>query len=367
MTTVTFESATVSDVLKRASKFTAKSVDGTNGIYIHITETGIVVRATNSELFIIIWSSYVNKNGPAVDWYIPAHIAKLCEHLSQTTGKTVTFSDDENPGFITVTQEKSRSTTPLIRGVQYPTWDVFTEEQSSVVHNLGSRLDQVRWACAGTSDQSPPPLQGVYFDGTHILATNRYVAARVPVKIDTLTSPVTVPASVIAEAIRNDGDVRVTRTSGGMGISPDPYTQIFVRAFGDNPAGKLTDRLPRDCERELEVNSEHITSVIQRMLQIFKNRDELYVRVAICNEQITMSITSKGSTSEEILDIPGNATWEEEEVFYFDPHILNSCLSKTPTNTVKLAYTVGKSMMYVSSGTYEAWIAKKEKKDEKAT
>lgn len=374
LTSVTFECATISDILKKAARVApnvkANAHADSPGIFIHILEdNSCVVRSTDLEIFLTQWSGYVEKIGPAVNWHIPVSLAQLCSYLPMGSGKMVTFSDELEPtsklaksGKVGLSFKCGRTTgeVPLITNFNYPWWDSFDEANSSVVSSLGVALEQVLWACAKPDSGAHPALGGVMLDGEKLMASNRYHAAQVPLAIPSITDPVTVPGGTLAALIKHSGDVRITQTDMGLGISPDEYSQILIRSFAESPLAKV--KLPRDFETKAVINSEQMTTVMQRMVTAVKGSDQLInVKMYLANEEILMKMTSpNGTTIKDVVDIPGCAI-DTGQMLSFNPEWLLLSMGKVPSHTVEMHYDTSKDtkMVYLRSGNYEAWLAQK--------
>lgn len=376
MTSVTFETATIADVLKKAEacapkiKASDQAFGTAAGIVLELWPTGrdgsgpaVRVRSTNLEVFYEEWADCIKmelgQDAPdGYAWRIPAQvITGIVAALPIGTGRQVTLSQEG--GLLKLTSNRTTAQVHLIEGTGYPIWESYSEEYSAVVTGLGHRISQVAWAC----DPKEDPFSGIYFDGTHVVACTRHRAAVVPCEIPILAErAVTVPAKVLAPIIRNAGDVRVGVQDNCITISPDEHTQIRCTIFDRNiPNPSLFTKLQYDSS--IVVDKELLIETIRRMLNVTKgSKDVPVVKILIGGGQMTLRV--EGSVSGEfvedsiLLDGQGN---HFPVVLQFVPATFTEAVGKSPDQKVALWYNatpgVANSIVSVDGGGgYRAWF-----------
>lgn len=374
MTTVVFETSTIADSFRKASKCSPNSrhpsFTDCGGIYLMVRPgEKVVIRSTNLETFFTEWTEAVSIDGAAVDWRLPLHAAKFIAALPIGQGRTVVF--DDSSGQIEMrdgSNTRTRATTPLLSTTVYPRWDPFSEADSSVVPELAGRLERVMWAAAKGSDSSEPELTGVYFDGSHIRATNRYRIAQVPCDIPVVAGggAATIPAAIMNSIISHSGDVRMSLTEKGVGISPDEFSQIEIISYAKNFCHAWSE--PREYDTVINVNCEEMVDVAQRINTIIKGASNPTLKLFIGNGEILFH--AKGESNQEVAEdavIAKDAT-HTPILISFDPQIFIDAFGRCPSPRADLGYNSQNRAIqsnadlavYLNGGNgYESWFMQK--------
>lgn len=372
MTKVVFETATIADVLNKAMRCNPNDgVANTDiaGTYLMIRPgERVVVRATNLETFYTEWVETVNIEGPAVDWRVSNQAARFIGNMPIGAGRTVIIDDET--GVIQMRDGKNsamRGTVPRLTTTNYPRWEPFSEAESSAVPALASKLEQVIWAAAKPSDKGDADLQGIYFDGDQIMATNRYRVASVPCEVPIIAGrqPVTVPAAILSRMVHHSGDVRVSITPKGLGISPDDHSQIEVLAYARNFCEAAMKAAPRTFDHTLNVNCEEMVNIATRMQAIVKTAKNPLLKLFIGGRSILFH--AKGDSDQEVTEdaVPAEGADHAPTILSFDPQIFIDAMGKCPSPRADLSYnltqTRGKAnVAYLSGGAgYESWFMQK--------
>lgn len=228
MTSVTFETATIADAVRRAARVApgkaGHAFDKAAGMFFEINPTGDVVciiRATNLDAFHTEIIATVAADGPPSRWRLPSRlIADVVGSLPPKSGAQVKFMQEGRK--ITIQQGRMKSSMNLIDDDSYPDWDMFDASTLKMVQGLGQRVGMVEWAAAS---DGTPPLGGVYLDGEYAYATDRYKLARVPCKID-LVKPITIPSGILGQCLKSMGDTAMGVSATQLLLAPDDWTQL---------------------------------------------------------------------------------------------------------------------------------------------
>lgn len=365
-TSVTFETATIADVLKKAETC-APSARGDSHVF--GTAAGVVmevwpgqsdkvqVRSTNLEVFYTEQVDYVESSGPSVQWRLPSKvISGIVAALPIGTGRTVTFTQDGR--WLSLASGRTAGRVMLIPMGDYPAWELYTEERSSVVRSFGQSLAQIEWACAAKGE----PLTGVYFDGSVMMATDRYRAATVPCEIPILDgTPVTAPAKLLTPVLRHAGDVRVGVVGSFLTISPDEHTQIRCVVYGKNiPSPSAFTNISYDSS--VLVHRDQVVEMVTRMLNVAKGSDkEPKITMLVGGEQLTLRIdgASPGEWVQDSIDLEGQAD-HMPVILRFLPKNITDAIGRAPDEKVALHYNAhgGKNtVVHVDGGAdYRTWF-----------
>jgi DNA polymerase III sliding clamp (beta) subunit (PCNA family) len=363
MTRVVFEVASIGDALKKVARCIPPANSGyefgtSGGMVIEVrpgTGQEITVRGTNTELYYTEWVTALEIEGPAVDWRLPARFADLMASLPIGSGYIVELNDES--GVMRVDCGRMSGTLKLVPTTGYPLWGAFDETATEPVAGFGDRIAQVGWAC----HKSEEPLTGIWMDGQHLVASNRYVACRVPCEIPTISQgPIVAPAKLLGTVIRHSGDVRVGILPTQIAVMPDEYTQIRCVTYASRYPN-VNSSLRTDYETSMFVGKEPLIESVQRLEKITKSKTTL-LRMMIGGGQI--ALVMKGEEKEEIFEDSielGTGGQHLPVMMSFDPKIFLDGISKGPDERLEIHYNVGnpsqKIPVYMTGGGgYEAWF-----------
>lgn len=365
---ITFETATLADVLKKA-EICAPKARGSDHAW--GTAAGLVmeywpgaaggvvqVRSTNLEVFYTERVDYVDGPAEPVSWRIPAQVVTgIVSSLPIGTGRTVTLRQVDR--MLEMTSGRTTGRVGLMPWDNYPMWDPYTEEESAVVSQMGRALAQVEWACARDGE----PLTGVYLDGQHMVATDRYRAARVPCEVPILQGrAVTVPVKLLTPILRHAGDVRVGISGNFLTISPDAHTQIKCIAFDKNiPDPKAFAALQYDSS--ILVSRDQLVEMVNRMMNVAKgSTDEPRVTMLLGGGQLTLRVPGAhpGEFVQDSIELPGQCE-HGPLMLRFLPKNINDAVGRAPDEKVQLHYNApggaANTIVHVNGGgDYRTWF-----------
>lgn len=373
MTRVTFETATLADVLKRAAVIApsrGEAFDKAAGIVLEVTpgEDLVVIRATNLDIFYREWTSALTVEADeAVVWRVSPLIAQVVASLPIASGSEVVLSDQEKPGTLTIMHKRTRSSWMMIPSDLYPEWDVFDPTPLTTVEDLGSKLQMVDWATA----DSDVPLEGVNFTGTHLLAGDRFRIAKVPMAMDASLfeyGPVTIPSKLLTQLMKQTGSVRVGATETQLQVMPSDTVQIVTGLFGvPYPNEQMQRVMDIPFDSRLGIRKSAFLEVLNRAMILATERFPLLVLFVGMSELAVMMEDAEKAQLGDVVEIPGFAQHKRMKM-YFSPKNLIAALDKCPSEMVTVEYDsdgTGK-LIHISDGAgYDAWVvARKGTKNE---
>ena len=345
MTKVTFENATIRDVISKASKVAptrGSAFDKAAGIMMEVkpNENLVLVRSTNLEIFYMEIADYVEIEGQATQWRIPSSIIDgICSKLPITSGKHVTF-DDSLGSSLTLASGRMRAKVRLIDPQYFPTWEAFPTEGMELVSNFGATLQMVQWAAQKAGD---PPLTGVHLDGEMVIATNRFRIALAPCKAPPLYKPVTVPAGIFTPLMKSLGDVHLGVTDNQLLIQPDESVQIRSVIYANEypPVAKV---LKRNESCNVTFRKSSLLEIIDRAL-VMAQRDRLPVlKLIIGQEEIAAMAEDKEiGLLGDVIETPGFAPHARMTICFL-PDDLISAINNAPNDQVSMYYHLGEPM-----------------------
>lgn len=363
MTSVTFETATLADAVRKAARVapskSGHAFDKAAGLVLDLfpdEEVAAVIRATNIDVFSTEIISPLACEGKEVRWRLPSEIlASVIGSLPLTSGKNVTLTQDKSQ--LRITSGRMKATLNLMDPTFYPGWESFDADGMATVSGLGGKIEQVEWA-ASTAPQ--PPLCGVYLDGESAIATDRYRLARVPCKVD-LDRPIIIPARILGNVLRPMGEVCVAVRGSTLEIQVDDYHQIQTITY-DMKFPNIAKVMRSDHPERIELDKGPLLDMIGRantfagadrtpLLKMFVGREEIAVMMA--NAEVGLL--------GDVLEIPGQAIHTRMEM-KFTPKNLVDALNKAPGSKITLAYDQDKptAPFYVTDGSgYESWVVQR--------
>lgn len=357
-TKVVFETATFADAIKKADRVAPKkghAFDKAAGIVIEVNPNGpelVIVRATNLDVFSMEWVNILEWEGDEKVWRMPALFAQVIASLPIGSGKTLTLEDDGRQVHLKSGRTKARFF-PLDASY-FPEWEAFDPDSMFPVQDLGGRLQQVEWAAS----KAEVPINGVYIDGQYAVATDRYRLAAVPLGIPDLEEPITVPAGLLGQALKQSGEVQIGVENGMLQIMPDEHTQIKCVIYSEaypNVNGIMSRELPD----RITVNKTPLLEIMQRAtnfatgdripsLKVFFGKEK--VAVMMNNEEIGLLGDS--------IEIPGQAQHDLVEI-KFTPKNIMDAISQAPNEQIDIDYDQNKTLNLVAidgGSGYRAWV-----------
>ena len=341
MTRVTFESATLQDMISKAARVApikGAAFDKASGIILDIDTANqeVIVKATNIEIFYLEITNPIEVLGESVRWRIPSVILDaITSKLSIGSGKQVTLSNEENPSLLNIESGRMKAKVRIMSDEYYPHWNVFSPDDLSLVSEFATRIKQVQWAAARTGE---PPLIGIHLDGEVVIATDRFRISMAPCKIpDLVDNPVTIPGSIFAPLMKTLGDVRLGRTENQLLIMPDDATQIRAAIFGDEYP-EIKRIFKRDETSNFQFNKESLIEIIDRVMVMSKNDRNTNLSMIIGREEVAVMMgDSDGSLLGDVVEIPGHAT-HKRVTFKFQPQNILDAIQACPSDNVSMYY-----------------------------
>lgn len=345
MTKVTFENATIRDVIGKASRVAptkGSAFDKSAGVVIEVDagSSEVIVRSTNTEIFYMEITDAVEIEGATRTWRIPSVVLDgICSKLPITSGKQVTF-DDQDSSVLQLASGRMRAKIRLMDPTYFPTWEPFDPTELTAVADFGARIQQVQWAASKTAN---PPLTGVNLSGTHIGATAGHVAAITPCEITQIVEPVTIPASIFTPLMKSLGEVRIGQEYGQLLVMPDEATQIRAVIF-DGKYPNLLSIFKREETNAVMVKKTAFTDMIDQAMVMGRTDRGAILKVYIGLEEVAVMMEDQEiGLIGNVLEVPSQAT-HERHLICFSPEILTQALSGAPNEDVTIYYTDGQPL-----------------------
>jgi DNA polymerase III sliding clamp (beta) subunit (PCNA family) len=367
-TQVVFETATIQDVLKKASAVApsrGEAFDKAAGILITVMADSdqVMIQATNLDVFYTEWTGTVSVTLPPgteeVKWRVPAQtVAAVVGSFPIGSGKETTFQQDEGTRTLRILSGRTRSSFQLIKTEYYPEWEIFDPDELVEVEDFAARLLQVEWACADDKDNV---FNGINLTGDYAQATDRYKAARVPLKVDmsiTEAESLTVPSRILSQIIKQTGLVSVGCTDAELLILPNEHVQIRARLFG-LPYPALSRITGQVYEHHITCRKAGLLEILNRaMLMAGKDRFPMLRMFVGKGEIAVMMEDMEEGYLGDILDVPGYAPHERVTII-FTPRNLIDAVDKCPSEQLSFHYDPSDPLRIVKiedGAGYEAWV-----------
>lgn len=369
MTKITFETATLADVIKKAAKIApskGNAFDKAAGIVMEIdpANSSVIVKATDLNIFSMEWVDYVSLEGNPAIWRIPSVLfAQVLGSLPIGSGKTVTLETKEDRGhiYLALTSGRTKAKFNLMDADHFPPWYPFDPTNLIKAENLGGRIAQVEWA-ASKSDATPQ-LEGVHFDGERCVATDRYRLACSELRIPDLENPVTVPAGILGSILKQTGEVMIGIEENQLLIMPDDSTQIrAILMGGEYPH---VDRvMKRDQPDHIKVRKALLLEILTRAAAFAGNDRFPALKCFLGKEEIAVMMENQEiGLLGDVVEVPGYAQHDRQEVVFTSKNLLDA-VSFAPNDEIDIGYDHEdmEKIMYINGGSgFEAWIVPRKK------
>lgn len=350
MTKVTFENATIRDVIGKAARIAPNkrgdAFDKAAGILVQIdpTSSHVIVKSTNLDVFYmeIVDTVSIEADG-SVNWLLPSSLLDgVCSKLPVASGANVTFeSNPQKDGRrLKIAHSRMRATLHLMDPTYYPEWGAFSPEDLSVVENLGARLNQVMWAA---SKSGVPPITGINLDGRVACATDKYRIAITPCEIPNLYESLTIPAASLVPVMKNLGEVRIGQEQGTLLLMPDDTTQIKTVIYAQEYP-KIQTVIKRDESHVVAVTKDHLLDMVDQAMVIGAGDRNPMLKMIIGLEELAVMMEDQEmGLLGNVLELPGQCTHDRAYIG-FTPDNLVGALRNAPNDEVHLWYTPEKVM-----------------------
>jgi DNA polymerase III sliding clamp (beta) subunit (PCNA family) len=362
VTKVTFETASLADAIKKANIVApshGKAFDEAGGIVLEILpDDGLVLfRATNKDVFHTEWVQPLSIEGEATTWRLSSTlVAPVIASLPIGSGKTTVLEQVQHGQSWRIEMKSGRTKAKffLMDTAHYPQWEIFDPSELTVVNDLGGKLALVEWA-AGLKELAP--LCGININGEIVKATDRYKLAVVPLEIPGLENPVTIPAGMLAQILRQTGEVRVGFTEHQMLLMPNDTTQLRLVTFaGDYPT--MAKLMNRERPFSLSVKKDELLAIVNRATLAAPGDRLPLLNLYIGKESIAAKVDGPESAVVDQIDIPGQAQHPRVNI-KVTPKMLTDILNHAPNDSVTIHYDVDKpeGVLYINGGSgFECWM-----------
>lgn len=361
-TEIVFESATLIDVIKKASRIAPSkagaSFDKAWGILMQVTpgeEVKCLIRATNLDVFYTEVVGCISASGSDALWRLPSQLlAATLGNLPIGSGKQIVMTQDGPLEKVNIKSGRMKATVNLGDAAYYQEWDMFDGDEMTSVTGLGGRIGLVEWA-ADTG--SVPPYCGVWIDGEYLTATNRYVLARVPMEIE-IPRPIVVPAGLLGASLKAMGDTAMRVAETTLQLMPDDYTQIETVLY-DTTIPSMDRITLFEYPVEVAVPKAPLLDMLNRASQFAgSDRSPLLKTFFGRGEIAAMMQNEEIGLLGDVVEVPGEIQHKRVEI-RFNPKYLISAITKAPGERVTLGYDPDDPLkfFYVQGDAgYQSWV-----------
>jgi DNA polymerase III sliding clamp (beta) subunit (PCNA family) len=237
----------------------------------------------------------------------------------------------------------------------------FDEDKLVNVPGFAARIAQVAWAV----DSEVIPYTGIHIDGKHLIATDRYRVATVPLDVP-VDEPITVPLSVLTDVAKNAADARLAVVDNGSGpslhVMPTDHAQVTATIY-DIPYPDVQGRFDlfkTHHDQSFKVNRELLMKAINRMLVLVKS--ERYPRMKLTIGQkrlhILINVEDVGEMEDEVSVLEGAD--HPDCVITFTPNYFLDGMSHAGTQDVTMHYVANDKnevpVLFDDGKGYNSWI-----------
>lgn len=364
ISSVTFETATFADAIKKADKVApakGAAFDKAAGIVLDFDPSSplplAIVKATNLEISSMEWVTVTEWAGERSTWRLSSFLlASLASSLPIGSGKTVTLHSEASGHSYQVhlTSGKTKARMHPIDVSYYPEWGAFAPDKMFPAPDLGGRIDQVEWAAS----KSDSRLAGIYIDGEYAVATDTIRLARVPLVIPDLENPLVLPAGVLGSILKQTGDIQIGAGPQMLHIMPDDHTQIRSVVL-DVKYPKVQSVFERPFDSHIKTQRDSLLEVIRRVDVFAQGERGSSIKLFIGKGEIAFYMKNEqmGQIG-DIVETPGYADHDRYDISFTSKNLIDA-ISKCPNNEIDFYYNLGqrKGMVKFDGGSgYEVWV-----------
>jgi DNA polymerase III sliding clamp (beta) subunit (PCNA family) len=363
---VTFETSTLADAIKKADRIAptkGSAFDKAAGIVLSIDPASglVVVRATDLRIYSMEWVTSLTIEGEApVEWRLPSKLfATVLAGLPIGTGKEVTLEEITNGRnrLVVLSSGRTKAKFNLMQVDYYPVWDAFNPDDLNEADDMGGRIAMVEWAASQADD---PPLSGVFFDGEVAKATDQYKLTMAPLKIPSLVEPITVPAGILGQVLKETGEVLVgVSEDGHLLIMPAPTIQIKATIFGATYPNTARIEAMAETPNRVKVHKAAFLEILQRASAFSGSERYPVLKVYFGKEEIAVMMnTVEVGALADVMEVPGYCDHRRIEM-RFGPKNLIPAIEHVPNEYLTLGYDAnnGMSVLHIDGGSgYQSWV-----------
>lgn len=344
MTKVTFENATIRDVIGKAARIApskGSAFDKAAGIHLQVDAENneVIVRANNLEVFYMEIVDVVSIEGPSCVWLLPSALLDgICGKLPVASGANVLFEQDNAQ--MRIKQKRMVANLRLMDPTYYEVWDPFDPADLTGVSDFGGRMQQVQWAASKTGT---PPLTGINLNGTHAGATDTFRIAITPCEVPQLYEPVTIPAATFTPLMKSLGEVKIGRTENELLVMPDDTTQIKAVIYAAQYP-PLQRAFSRNETHAVLINREHFLEMIEQAMVMGQRERTPVLKLILGMEELAILMEDQElGLLGNVMELPGQASHDRHYIG-ITPENIVSALKAAPNAEATIYYNAGQPM-----------------------
>lgn len=359
----TVEASAFADAVQKAARVAptkGHAFDAAAGIIVEVdpanTVRPLTIKSTDLESTFLATLPAIDVEGDAAIWRLPASILSgFMAQVPMGAGQTVGVEHDGSADDSVVVIRAGKTTARLrtLSPDSFPKFKAYSPDGMAKVEHFAQRVQQVAWTVADEDGV----LGGVYVDGTHLTACNRYTTARVPCVVP-VDEPIVVPLFTLSGAMKNTAEVQMRAAERRLYLMTDEDTQLSTVIFeGDYPDLTRHWEMVGAYEHHATIHVQGLVEVLQRMMVLCKSDRYPLVKLTIHRNvlRVEMDVPDQGAIDDE-LDIMGGAH-DEPFVIWFTPTILTAALAVTKVPQVSLGYATSIRPIVINDGSGYECIA----------
>jgi DNA polymerase III sliding clamp (beta) subunit (PCNA family) len=372
MKSITFETATLQDVVGKASKIAptkGSAFDKAAGILLTAegAKSGAIVKSTNVDVTYREEVNTLEVGDEDIKWRLNSEtLATIVGGLPIGSGKTVTFSEDQKSGWVHIKSDRRKAKMAPMNASLYPNIPPYKTDGMTIATRFAERVKQVAWA----SHKNVPPVSGIHFDGKRAIATDKYCIAIADCSMP-ISKPITVPLSVLTPLLDRGMEVSVQAEERRLLVSPDDYTQITTTVYMDEyiPADAIAKYTPDDYDHKVEFDRAVFLETIQQITRLVKSERFPDLQLTFTEGELKLFLEAgsdgndKTSEMEDVLDC--NYDSPDSFTFNIDPSFFTKSLSSgsKPTFMLKFGPNPYRVIQVDCFDGYKAWLMPRKGKD----
>lgn len=363
MVSVTFETAALADVFKKANRIApTKGTDVTRhtGFVLEVhndtDDPYVIIRATDGDVFYMERMNVLEIEGEDTRWRVPSAVtAGIVGALPIGSGKRCTF--EQEGGRIKITSGRTKASVVMIPVDGYPEWDAFDGEDLESVHGFGAKLDQIAWA---VESKQILATSAVLLDGETVFGTDTRRLAVSPLSLKMDEDHILVRMSTLAPILSQVIETKAGVKDGYLCLQPNDYTQIKCLLLGlQFPAVKNFMKL--ETPEAVLFNRELAAEIVGRIVPVIAQdrQADLYVTVGNGEMGFFAEDESRSNSLIDFLDLP-NQCQHDPFRFRFDPNNFTKAITKSPGLMITMNYNPANDkhpVRFESKGGYKCWIS----------
>lgn len=366
-TTVEFEVAALADAVRKAAAVAPTrgiAFQKAAGVVLVVSKDEVIVKGTDTVTQIAIWLTPESFEGKPATWRIPSKVfSEVLGKLKTTMNKTLTLSQDG--GTLRLVHGRStRASFMMIPPDEFPDWSPFDPDGMKLAEGMAGAAAAVQWAA---SKGTEVPFTGVHFNGTQVIATDKYRFAVRECAVD-LSQPITVPPAALTVVLKATDSVLVRVDGSRLYMMPDEHTQISTSVYGvPYPVAAVKRLVSRQYPYKVRLNKSDFADMLDLVCSMIQS-DRQPTLILIFGKQEVAAMLSNTSTGllGNIIETPGQLDFKERHEIRFKPEYLQGALDGCTGSEIVMEFDPSDARIpfFIDGGDIKYWLAPRQKTTE---